>query len=308
MIKVVDLKKSYGKVEALKSISFKVEKGSVFGFIGRNGAGKTTAMNILTGLMSFDKGEIYIMDRDFIKNKDELIKKIGYLPETPTFYNYMNAYEYLGFIGKIIGYSQENIKKRTGELLEMVKLGKSAKRRVGGYSRGMKQRLALAVAILKEPEILFLDEPSSALDPEGRLEMLDLIEDLKDNKITIFLSTHILSDAERVCDTICIIDEGKILMTEKLSNLYEKYIQPVFDIEFEGTPKAEVNSLRKLEWIEDIVENGKKISLQVEDIKYAGKELLAELSKLDMNVTSYKIRKRTLEDIFIGMVNRHEDI
>lgn len=308
MIKVVDLKKSYGKIEALKSISFEVEKGSVFGFIGRNGAGKTTTMNILTGLMRFDKGKIFIMDKDFIKNKNELIKKIGYLPETPTFYNYMNAYEYLGFIGKITGYGQEDIKKRTDELLEMVKLGKNAKRRIGGYSRGMKQRLALATAILKDPEILFLDEPSSALDPEGRLEMLDLIDDLKDNKITIFLSTHILSDAERVCDTICIIDEGKILLTEKLSRLYEKYIQPVFDIEFEGIPKAEAVILRKLDWVEDIVENGKKISLQVEDIKHAQKEILAELSKLDMNIVSYQIRKRTLEDIFIGMVNSREDI
>lgn len=308
MIKVVGLKKSYGKIEALKSISFEVEKGSVFGFIGRNGAGKTTTMNILTGLMRFDKGKIFIMDRDFIKNKNELIKKIGYLPETPTFYNYMNAYEYLGFIGKIIGYGQEDIEKRTGDMLEMVKLGKNAKRRIGGYSRGMKQRLALAAAILKGPEILFLDEPSSALDPEGRLEMLDLIDDLKDNKITIFLSTHILSDAERVCDTICIIDEGKILLTEKLSKLYEKYIQPVFDIEFEGIPKAEAGILRKLDWVEDIVENGKKISLQVENIKYAGKEILAELSKLDMNIISYEIRKRTLEDIFIGMVNSREDI
>ncbi len=308
MIKVVDLKKSYGKIEALKSISFEVEKGSVFGFIGRNGAGKTTTMNILTGLMRFDKGKIFIMDKDFIKNKNELIKKIGYLPETPTFYNYMNAYEYLGFIGKIIGYGQEDIKKRTDDLLEMVKLGKNARRRIGGYSRGMKQRLALAAAILKGPEILFLDEPSSALDPEGRLEMLDLIDDLKDNKITIFLSTHILSDAERVCDTICIIDEGKILLAEKLSKLYEKYIQPVFDIEFEGIPKAEAGILRKLDWVEDIVENGKNISLQVEDIKHAGKEILAELSKLDMNIVSYQIRKRTLEDIFIGMVNSREDI
>ncbi len=308
MIKVVDLKKSYGKIEALKSISFEVEKGSVFGFIGRNGAGKTTTMNILTGLMRFDKGKIFIMDKDFIKNKNELIKKIGYLPETPTFYNYMNAYEYLGFIGKITGYGQEDIKKHTEELLEKVKLGKNARRRIGGYSRGMKQRLALAVAILKDPEILFLDEPSSALDPEGRLEMLGLIDNLKDNKITIFLSTHILSDAERVCDTICIIDEGKILLTEKLSKLYEKYIQPVFDIEFEGVPKAEAGILRKLDWVEDIVENGKKISLQVGDIKHAGKEILAELSKLDMNIISYQIRKRTLEDIFIGMVNSREDI
>jgi len=308
MIKVTGLKKSYGKTLALKSISFEVGRGSVFGFIGRNGAGKTTTMNILTGLMRFDKGEILIMDRDFKQYKNELIKKIGYLPETPTFYDYMNAYEYLGFIGRIIGCDLEGIKKRTDELLELVGLDKKGKRKIGGYSRGMKQRLALATAIFKEPEILFLDEPSSALDPEGRLEMLDLIDDLKDNKITIFLSTHILSDAERVCDTICIIDEGEIILTEKLSRLYEKYIQPVFDIEFEGVPKSEASLLRKLEWVDNIVENGKKLSLQVKDIKQAKKEILSELSKLDMNIISYQIRKRNLEDIFIGLVGKRENI
>ena len=308
MIKVSGLKKSYGKIRALKSISFEVDRGSVFGFIGRNGAGKTTTMNILTGLMRFDKGKILIMDRDFKQYKDELIKKIGYLPETPTFYNYMNAYEYLGFIGKIAGYYQEGIKKRTDELLEIVGLGKKGKRKIGGYSRGMKQRLALATAIFKEPEILFLDEPSSALDPEGRLEMLDLIDDLKDNMITIFLSTHILSDAERVCDTICIIDEGEIILTEKLSRLYEKYIQPIFDIEFEGIPEEEARQLKKLNWVENIVENGKRLSLQVKDIKHAKKEILSELSKLDMNIESYQIRKRNLEDIFIGMMNKRENI
>ncbi len=308
MIKVFGLKKSYGKIEALKSISFEVGRGSVFGFIGRNGAGKTTTMNILTGLMRFDKGEIFIMDRDFKQYKNKLIKKIGYLPETPTFYDYMNAYEYLGFIGRIIGCDLEGIKKRTDELLELVGLDKKGKRKIGGYSRGMKQRLALATAIFKEPEILFLDEPSSALDPEGRLEMLDLIDDLKNNKITIFLSTHILSDAERVCDTICIIDEGEIILTEKLSRLYEKYIQPVFDIEFEGVPKSEARLLRKLKWVDGIVENGKKLSLQVKDIEYAKKEILSELSKLDMNIISYQIRKRNLEDIFIGLVGKRENI
>ena len=308
MIKVTGLKKSYGKTHALKSISLEVDRGSVFGFIGRNGAGKTTTMNILTGLMGYDEGKISIMDRDFKKYKNELIKKIGYLPETPTFYNYMNAFEYLGFIGRIAGFDQGSIKKRIEELLNVVGMDKRGKKKISGYSRGMKQRLALATAIFKEPEILFLDEPSSALDPEGRLEMLDLIDDLKDNKITIFLSTHILNDAERVCDTICIIDEGEIILTEKLSRLYEKYIQPVFDIEFEEVPKIEARLLEKLDWVENIIENGKKVSLQVNDIDHAKIEILSELSKFDMNIISYQIRKQNLEDIFIGMVKKRENI
>jgi len=300
MIKVVGLKKNYGRVEALKSISFEVDKGSVFGFIGRNGAGKTTTMNILTGLIKFNDGKIFIKGKDFQKNKRELLKSIGYLPETPTFYDYMSGYEYLRFIGEIIGYEGINISK----LLEMVKLAKQKKKRIGAYSRGMKQRLALAVAFMGNPEILFLDEPASALDPEGRMEMLELIEDLKSENITILLSTHILNDAEKVCNKICIIDEGKILLTEDLSQLYKTYIQPIFDVEFEEEPEGKIDLLKKLKWVENIKENGRKISIYIKDMDYAKKEILKELSKLNTSVVSYQIRKSTLEDIFMRMVKQ----
>ncbi len=304
MIKVTDLVKNYGSVEALKSISFEVDKGSVFGFIGRNGAGKTTTMNILTGLIKFNRGKIFIKGKDFSKHKRELIKSIGYLPETPAFYNYMNACHYLNFMRDIIGLDGEKPVKCISELIEMVKLTKQAKRRIGGYSRGMKQRLALAVAFMNSPEILFLDEPASALDPEGRLEMLELIEGLKNDRITIFISTHILNDAERVCDKICIIDEGKIILTKELSQLYKTYIQPIFDIEFEEEPGDKVNPLKKLRWIESIKQKGRRISLYVKDIDYAKKEVLKEISKLNINITSYQIRKSTLEDIFIRIIKK----
>ncbi len=306
MIEVIGLKKNYGCLEALKSISFKVDRGTVFGFIGRNGAGKTTTMNILTGLIRFNQGKIFIKGMDFLKHKYKLVKSMGYLPETPTFYNYMNAYQYLNFIGEIIGFNSGKSGKYITELLEMVKLKKQEKKRIGGYSRGMKQRLALAVAFMNKPEILFLDEPASALDPEGRVEMLELIKDLKDEKITIFISTHILNDAERVCDKICIIDEGRILLTENLSRLYKTYIQPIFDIEFEQDPGDKINFLKKLSWIENVKQKGKRISLYVKDIDYAKKEILKEISKLGAIISSYQIRKSTLEDIFIRMVSKNE--
>jgi len=304
MIKVANLVKNYRNVEALKAISFEVDKGSVFGFIGRNGAGKTTTMNILTGLIRFNSGKIFIKGKDFLKHKRELVKSIGYLPETPAFYNYMNAYQYLNFMRDIIGFDAEKSGKYIKRLIEMVKLTKQAKRRIGGYSRGMKQRLALTVAFMNNPEILFLDEPASALDPEGRLEMLELIESLKNDRITIFISTHILNDAERVCDKICIIDEGKIILTEDLSQLYKTYIQPIFDIEFEEEPGKEVNWLKKLSWIESIKQKGRRVSLYVKDVDYAKKEVLKEISKLKVNISSYQIRKSTLEDIYIRMIKK----
>lgn len=306
MIEAAGLKKSYGRLEALKSISFKVEKGSVFGFIGRNGAGKTTTMNILTGLLSFDEGKIFIKGKDFLKNRQELIKSIGYLPETPSFYDYMDSYEYLNFIGKIAGCDARNLNTAVSKLLEMVKLKRQGKRRISGYSRGMKQRLALAVAFMNNPEILFLDEPASALDPEGRMEMLELIEELKDEKITIFLSTHILNDAERVCDKICIIDEGKILLNENLSLLYNTYIQPIFDVEFEDIPRGKIEQLKNTGWVENIKIDGHRVSFYVKDIDVAKKEILKEIAKLNTAVLSYRLRKSTLEDIFMRMVGKSE--
>lgn len=306
MIEVIGLRKKYGRFEALKSINFKVEEGSVFGFIGRNGAGKTTTMNILTGLLKFDEGKILIQGKDFLKNKYKIIKSIGYLPETPSFYDYMNSYEYLNFMGQIMGCSNKNLKNTVSKLLDRVKLTGQAKRRIGGYSRGMKQRLALAVAFLNNPEILFLDEPASALDPEGRMEMLELIEELKDEKITIFLSTHILNDAERVCDRICIIDKGRILLTENLSHLYKTYIQPIFDIEFEDNPANKIEPLKKLSWISNIKIDGHRVSIYVRDIDSAKKEILKEIAGLDTAVVGYQIRKSTLEDIFMRMVGKDE--
>ncbi|MHB1346770.1 MAG: ABC transporter ATP-binding protein [Candidatus Humimicrobiaceae bacterium] len=308
MIKVENLKKRYGKYEALKSISFEVEKGSVFGFIGRNGAGKTTTMNILAGLLKFDDGRIFFEEKDFIKERNQVMKLIGYLPETPSFYNYMNSYEYLSFIGDILGIGTKDKARKVSDLLGITRLTKKqAKRRIGGYSRGMKQRLALAVALMNKPEVLLLDEPASALDPEGRLEMLELIEELKDENITIFLSTHILNDAERVCNKICIIDEGKILIDKDLEELKKQYIQPIFDIEFEKDPAGQISIFKNLNWVENIKTNGRILSLYVSDIENAKKQVLKELPEINTfnNIVSYQIRKSTLEDIFIRMVNKN---
>lgn len=307
IIEVKDLVKYYGKFHALKSISFGVEKGSVFGFIGRNGAGKTTTMNILAGLISYESGKIRLMGKEFYRNGHPFKIHIGYLPETPSFYEYMNAYEYLDLIGDISGFNASDKKNRTDEILETVRLKKGAIRRIGGYSRGMKQRLALAVALFDKPKILFLDEPASALDPEGRLEMLKLIETLKEKEITIVLSTHILSDAERVCDTICVIDEGKILLSESLSGLYKKHIHPVLDIEFEDTPSQAQKVLKKIGWVRGLKISGKKLSLEVSDLGKAKKKIFGVLSDLKEVAISYRLRKRTLEDIFMSIINKKDE-
>ena len=303
MIEVKNLVKKYGEFEVLKSINFKVETGTVFGFLGKNGVGKSTTMNTLTGLISFNSGEITYEGLDFTKNKQEIMKSIGYLTENPVFYDYMTAVEYLRFIAEVSRYDQGPVNKRIDELLEQVKLTEAKNRKVGGYSRGMKQRLGLAVALFNNPKYLFLDEPTSALDPQGRLEMVELINQLKGSKITVFLSTHILSDVERVCDEVCIIDKGKVLLTSNLKKLQQEYIQPIFDISFENDCSDIAKSLKELTWIDNVVVNNRSMSVYANDMGLAKSNLITELAKGQNVVESYQIRQGNLEDIFIRMVN-----
>ncbi|MEG6566447.1 ABC transporter ATP-binding protein [Thermoanaerobacterium saccharolyticum] len=306
MIEVNNLTKSYGNNIILKQISFKIDRGSIYGFLGKNGAGKTTTMNILTGLIRYDSGDIYIDGLKFSENKRRLLKKIGYLPENPVFYNYMNSEEYLSFIGELSNMKSKD--KRIEAILESVNLKYAKKKKIGECSRGMKQRLGIAVALLNDPEIIFLDEPTSALDPEGRIDVLEIIAELKKQGKTVFLSTHILNDAERVCDYISILDKGEIIISQNLNELKKKYIQPIYDIEFENPCGDLSNRFADIKWIDSIRINKNTASIYVNDIYEAKTKLIREIAKLDNPVISYKIREASLEDIFIRMVKQNANI
>jgi ABC-2 type transport system ATP-binding protein len=308
MLKVVGVNKKYGDFEVLKNISFEIKTGTIYGFLGPNGAGKTTTMNILSGLIDFNGGEVYLDGEDFKKNKRKLLKKVGYLPQNPVFYNYMNATEYLHFIGEISNMPEQSIKERTTELLGIVKLREAAKRKIGQYSGGMKQRLGIAAALFNKPEIVFLDEPTSALDPEGRMEILEFIKELKSAGTTVFLSTHILSDIERVCDEVSILDKGQILISDNLESLKNKYIQPIFDIEFEKHCGNLDKILLDFKWIEKVLIKENKASIYVNNLNIAKSELLKLLVQGENTILTYELRKSNLEDIFIRLVNKNDNL
>lgn len=308
MLEVKNLVKSYGSLKILNGINFKIEKGNIYGFLGMNGAGKSTTMNIISGLIGYDAGEIYLDGHAFKRNNKKLLTKIGYLPQSPQFYGYMTPVEYLNFIGQISNMDTKDIKRRSFEILEIVDLKEASKRKTGGFSGGMKQRFGLAVAMFNSPEILILDEPTSALDPQGRMDMLNLISTLKENGTTVFLSSHILNDIERVCDKVSILSNGEIILTDELSNLRDNYIKPIYDIEFENDCTTISNALRKYEYIDDIKQDKNKISIHVNNIENAKHELLSKVSAFNNPVLSFNLRRSTLEDIFIGLVNKSERI
>lgn len=303
MIRIHNLTKNYQDHKVLNSINLEVKKGEVYGFIGHNGSGKSTTMNILAGLIKFQDGECFVNDKMIkgITNRD--VKDIGYLPEDPKFYPYMNAWEYLSYIGTIGGEDRQTIKKKSKQLLDLVKLDKAAKRPVGGYSRGMKQRLGIAVAMYHDPHVLLFDEPSSALDPEGRMDVVSIIEELKSQGKTIFLSTHILNDIERVCDRIGILHGGKIVLEDDLDTLMAHYIQPVYDVELEKPLTEEQReSLKGKAYLEKMIQEDKKLSFWMKNIKENGNNLISDIAQLGTQVISINLRKSSLEEIFLKVV------
>ena len=200
MLQIAGLHKRFGDKEVLKGLNLTVPEHSIFGFIGRNGAGKTTTMKTILGLLKADAGEILVNGEKAVYGQTATNRYIGYLPDVPEFYSFMTAREYLGFCGEITGMTKKVYRERSEELLELVGLN-GEKHRIKGYSRGMKQRLGIAQALLNRPKLLICDEPTSALDPVGRKEILDLLLAVRE-QTTVLFSTHILSDVERICTDI----------------------------------------------------------------------------------------------------------
>ncbi len=223
--------KSFKGKKILDDLSFSVPSHSVYGFIGQNGAGKTTTMKLILGLLAADEGEIFVMGEKVRFGDNRTNRSIGYLPDVPEFYGYMTPSEYLSFCGEITGLSPSERKSRSAELLELVGLTEAAGKPTRTLSRGMKQRLGIAQALLNRPRLLLCDEPTSALDPVGRKEILDLLLAVRE-KTTVLFSTHILSDVERICDNIAFLHNGKIAREGSLEEVRGRGKKEQVEIEF----------------------------------------------------------------------------
>ena len=232
MLEISNVYRRFGDKEVLKALSLFVPEHSIFGFIGKNGAGKTTTMKLVLGLLKADAGEIRVAGQTVVYGQTVTNRQIGYLPDVPEFYSFMNAEEYLHFCGEITGMPKDELRSRTAELLELVGLG-NEHHRIKGFSRGMKQRLGIAQALLNRPKLLICDEPTSALDPVGRKEILDILLSVKD-QTTVLFSTHILSDVERICTDVAFLKDGTVSIQGTLSEVKSKYRREEYLLETEN--------------------------------------------------------------------------
>jgi len=304
MIRIESLTKHYGAVHALNGLSLTVEPGVVYGFLGPNGAGKSTTMRILSGLARSDGGRAWILDNEIGQPGKDIRHLIGVLPEEPVFYPWMTAREYLrDFVARIFRLDAPTARNRTDELLTTVGLKEARNRRIGGFSRGMRQRLGLAQALISNPSVLLLDEPVSALDPAGRKEVLELIESVR-GKATILLSTHILADVERICDVVGIIDKGRLIVQEQRDELLKQYTTPIFEIELDGGSEAWMEHARQFPFVENMTYESPTIRVLVKDIRTAQKALLDSLAADDLLVRRFEILHPSLEDVFLRLTGK----
>ena len=290
MVKIRGLKKAYGNFSVLRGLDMNINDGDVYGFLGRNGCGKTTTMNIIADIIEKDDGELEL-------NGGKPVK-IGYLPESPMIFGYMTAREYLGYIASCVGYDGD-IEKRVSEVIEIVGLTSAADRRAKGFSRGMTQRLGMGAAIFGKPDLLLFDEPTSALDPQGRLEVIEIINRLKEMGSTIVLSTHILSDVERVANRIGIMTGGVLAEEGGLSDILKKYGGDVINLTVRNLTQEDKIALLRIDFAR--AEYDEKTGLfrfGSENAEETAKRLMKLLAEREMIAESFKIGTATLEEIF----------
>lgn len=297
MLQISNLHKRFGEKEVLKGLHLSVPEHSIYGFIGKNGAGKTTAMKTVLGLLKADEGEIRVAGEKVVYGQTKTNQYIGYLPDVPEFYSFMTAPEYLTFCGDITGMKKDDIKNRSKELLELVGLG-DEKYRIKGFSRGMKQRLGIAQALLNRPKLLICDEPTSALDPVGRKEILDILLKARE-QTTVLFSTHILSDVERICTDVAFLNDGVVSIQGKLSDIRSSYRTEEYLIEMEKE-KDIVVLLQSFPVLQRV--GNQKICFKEDGQNLF--EILHFLTERKMPILKIERMEPTLESLFMEVVER----
>lgn len=296
------LSKRYGEIDALKQLDLAVPYGSIFGYLGRNGAGKTTTIRLLTGLARPTSGAATIVGIETTNGDSNAREKFGYLPQDPAFYNWMTPRDYLDYIARLFGMAPDTRKKRIDELLELVDLQDAARRRIGGFSGGMHQRLGIAQALIHSPPVLFLDEPTSSLDPAGRYEVLDLLASLR-GQVTVFLSSHILADVERICDTIGIIHNGELLLVSGRDELLKEYAVNAAALEIDAVslpvPEQFLACLHEQAWISHVGQDQNLLRITVTDLDCGKRALLPLLVEHGVVLARYEWVRPSLEEIFL---------
>jgi ABC-2 type transport system ATP-binding protein len=299
-IVISGLTKEYKTTKALDGVDLVVPEGSVFGFLGPNGAGKTTTLRILAGLARPTAGEAHVFGHDTTRDADAVHALIGFLPDVPGFYKWMTAREYLELSAGLFGMPAAERGERIEQLLDLAGLS-GVTTKVGGFSRGMKQRLGVAQALINSPRLLLLDEPTSALDPIGRREVLEMIAALA-GRTTVFFSTHILADVERVCDTVAVLAAGRIVEHAGIDELRARHGGSQRVVIETSDPQSLEAALATEPWAGAIRRDGRELVVEVTDLEEAYIAVPALVARLGLPLRRFEADEVSLEDVFVDLV------
>lgn len=293
VLEVSNLSKKIGKKEIIKDISFYINEGEIFGFLGPNGSGKTTTIRMLVDLISMDSGKISILGKDITKEREKALSNIGAVVENPELYNFLSGYENLMQIARIRGVSKEKI----DEVVKLVGLEHRIKDKMKRYSLGMKQRLGLAASLLSDPKLLILDEPTNGLDPNGIREIRTILKTLsKTNKMGVFVSSHILGEVQHLCDVVAFIEDGKISTIETMEMVKKS---TVYSLETEKNENV-MNQLNEIEGIVKITEDEKGYIIELSDRNPS--HILKDIVMKDIEVLSFARHEKELEERYLELI------
>jgi ABC-2 type transport system ATP-binding protein len=307
-IETVDLIKKYGSLTAVNRLNLQVEKNTIHGFLGPNGAGKTTTIKVLLGLLKPDGGTVKVLGQEVRGDRADVRFSVGYMPELPRFPKHLRGWELLDIYGRMYGMTKQEREEQIPKLLDMVRLKGREKDLIGKYSKGMQQRLGIAQALLNEPKLIVLDEPSLGLDPVGMVEVRELIKGVVKEGTTVFLSSHLLFEVEQVCSHVTIIDKGVALVSDTIANVSHKIKGPItLQIEVKELTKTMVENLKKLPFVTDVATEGNRLNVTLgteEDVRPQVSETVTNSGGtiVSMNQTGH-----SLEDVFVQLVGKAEE-
>jgi len=297
-----NITKFYGKQKALDTVNFNIKTGEVVGFLGPNGAGKSTMMKIITGFINPTSGNIFVNGKNISENKLQIKQQIGYLPEHNPLYSDMYVKEYLNFVGSL--YKISNLKIKVSEIIEMTGLSVEKNKRIKSLSKGYRQRTGLAAALIHQPEVLILDEPTTGLDPNQIIEIRNLIKEVGKNK-TVMLSTHIMQEVEAICDRVIILDKGKIVADDTAQNIQTSASAKHQTIIVEFDKDIDENSLRSIENVTNIkMINPKNYLIYTSKENDIRQEIFNFAVKNNFAVLSMQKKENSIEDVFRELIGK----
>ncbi len=303
-IVIQNLTKEFGTFKAVDNLDLVVPRKTFMGFLGPNGAGKTTTIKILTNMLTASSGSAHLNGVDVTQHPKEALADVGAVVETPEFYPYLTPVETLAYMGELRGMSKADIAARTKEVLETVKMTEWADKRIGKFSKGMKQRVAIAQAILHEPSVIILDEPTSGLDPRGMFEVREILNELKKADYTVFMSSHLLNEVQEVCTDVALINRGQLLKKGSVNDLVNSSVSKRLEVRTLQPINGELlNKVSRLEGIGELRAAGENqflLSLSGNDEAQA--RLLTDLQSLGLKVVSFKESGVALESLYMSLI------